>query len=228
MDEKIEDYACHIKKHYPKAIFDVWNTLYLHKDEITAIHPSKPSNGRLESAISEDKVINILKKYLKNITVPSSSRYWYDFLYKGFPINIKITTGKSADNAFNKQALIHSFTTHPITSAPRNFTDFHSKITNNLKIERDHKEYYYLVIFKDARNPLIKSLLDVQTPKSNPSNILQINWGKEYENRYYYEKEILEAYSRVLLTIQKSLKDKHRDEIKMLSENFTNLSLLKN
>jgi hypothetical protein len=171
----------------------------------------KTSDGRLDSALNEKKVIDILSINLKGI-LPSKIRGWYDFLYKGYPVNIKITKG-STDNAFNKKSLIYSLTTHDINSisSSSNWKSFSKYISSKIKDTRDFKEYYYLVIFKDGRLPIIKSVIDIVNIKSNPTNILQINWNKEFVDSIKFQKDFKGAYSYIIKTIQKSCEDKVKD-----------------
>jgi hypothetical protein len=77
------------------------------------------------------------------------------------------------------------------------------------KTERDrHTEYHYLVVDKDTGTVLLKSILDIHTYKSNPANIFQINWKKEFKNIDYvtpeskYRSALLEMFG----TVQKSIR----------------------
>ena len=53
------------------------------------------------------------------------------------------------------------------------------------KKDRDFEnEYYYVVFFKNnTMFPIIKSICDIQNWVPNPSNPIQINFGKEYSER---------------------------------------------
>lgn len=171
----------------------------------------KTSDGRLDSALNEKKVTDILSVTLKGI-LPCKIRGWYDFLYKGYPVNIKITKG-STDNAFNKKSLIYSLTTNDINSisSSSNWKSFSKYISCKIKDTRDFKEYYYLVIFKDGRLPIIKSIIDIVNLKSNPTNILQINWNKEFIDSIKFQKDFKHEYSYIMKIIQKSCEDKVED-----------------
>ena len=41
-------------------------------------------------------------------------------------------------------------------------------------------EYHYLVVDKNTGAILLKSIIDIHTFKTNPSNIMQINWKHEF------------------------------------------------
>jgi hypothetical protein len=67
---------------------------------------------------------------------------------------------------------------------------------------------------KNTKNILFKSIFDIHTYKSNPCNVLQINWKNEFLNEKYsiddkiYHKKIFELLS----TIQKSLKKEYESK----------------
>ena len=53
------------------------------------------------------------------------------------------------------------------------------KLFNNYK-ETD-RDYYYLVIDKISGRVMIRGLKELNTIKTNPSNILQMEWYKEFD-----------------------------------------------
>ncbi len=190
-------------------------TIKLIKEQCNNINMvfSKLGDGRLTSAIKEkeylDKLSNILKFCDSNINIERPPlRHWYDIKINGIPINLKITTG-GTDNAFSKTAISYCITGKECKKN-LNFNEWYDTFNNgNIKRIRDKTtEYHYLVIMKNTGDILLKSLLDIHSYKSNPSNILQINWNNEFLNSKYitddcnYRRKIL-----VLLeTIQKSVK----------------------
>jgi hypothetical protein len=196
-----------IRKIYPKNVCDIWSALTESKLEIK----NNYSDGRLNSAINENYIIEILEKRLEGI-IKSTQRGWYDFMYKDIPFNIKITKG-STDNVWNKKALIYSLTTNDITKVPYsgNWKTFVSLIQKNKKTKRDYREYYYLVIYKDDRMPIIKSIIDIVNLRANPTNILQVDWKKEYNNSTDYEREISKAHNKLIQIIKKSGLKKSED-----------------
>ena len=70
-------------------------------------------------------------------------------------------------------------------------------------------EYHYLVKNKINGDVLFKSIFDIHTYISNPSNDLQINWKNEFENIKYKTRDdnYLEKVKELILTIQKSVKE---------------------
>ncbi len=173
-------------------------------------------DGRINSTIDEDLVINYLQKEFPNNIFKAKSRCWYDFCYKSkdkfIPVNVKISTG-GTDNAFNKTAIVYSLT--DLEDIPNNisFDKMHNLITDNLKNMRNKnadKEYFYLYIDKLDDSVILKSLLDIQNYVSNPSNILQINWKCEKKEKYNTNRDISECKDKLFNVIGESLNKKFK------------------
>ncbi len=200
------DYRNLIKKNYPKEIYDIWSasyTIFNNGLELT-IHSE---DGRVNSSLNETQIIRELCDNLPEIVV-SKARNWCDITYKGFPINIKITSGGSSDNCFNKKSLVFSLSQHSVIPSSMNMNELKT-LLDKPKPKRDFKEYYFLVFFKTKKLPLIKSLLDIQNFKSNPSNILQINWTKEYDamSRFNLNQDINVILKKIMQIVQKSCQE---------------------
>ena len=174
---------------------------------------SKEGDGRLTSAIKESEYLGALKTNLLNypdITVEiPKDRYWYDIKINNIPINLKITSGSSADNAFNKVAIIYTISGQETDKKNMNYNQWFKLIQDAPKktVRDKMTEYHYLVVHKDTGKILLKSILDIQSYKTNPCNILQINWNNEFK---YMESYIPDTHFkqkiRVLLeTVQASL-----------------------
>ena len=71
------------------------------------------ADGRLNSAMDEAGVIAWLQKYIPEIE-STTIRKWYDCKYKGYPFNVKITTGNTADNMSSKWGLLYALTGTPV------------------------------------------------------------------------------------------------------------------
>lgn len=173
---------------------------------------SNPGDGRIISAIKETEYLDILEKTLnKNYPdfkiIRPANRYWYDIKINDIPINLKITSG-GTDNAFNKSAIIFTLTGKEIDKHNMNYNEWYDLIQHsNKKINRENRtEYHYLVVDKDTGNILLKSILDIHTYKSNPSNDLQINWKNEFDNITYQCTDFKDKIKSLLLTIQTSVK----------------------
>ena len=176
---------------------------------------AKGVDGRLSSALSEEKYLKELSDNLKKSTKYNfkienpKARYWYDIRINDIPINLKMTTG-GTDNAYNKVAIIYTLTGKESTLKSMNDDKLYKYLTTNtIKKERDIKtEYHYLVVDKESGNIILKSILDIHSYKSNPCNTLQINWKNEFANKSYKidDTKYFDKVIELLKTIQKSLK----------------------
>lgn len=175
---------------------------------------SKSEDGRIDSAIKEkdylDKLTTTIYDLNKSIKVEiPNARYWYDIKINDIVINLKLTKN-GTDNAFNKQAIIYTITGEISSKTVMDFKYWFEYICKNgIKENRNRmSEYHYLVVNKETGDILIKSIIDIHTYKSNPSNILQINWKNEFDNIEYKVKEekFKEKVIELMKTIQKSLK----------------------
>lgn len=143
-------------------------------------------DGRINSIMDEDTILKELIERFGERIIKPKSRYFYDFMFvqdenTRLPFNIKCSNG-GTDNAMNKKAIVYSLTDLSNENIHSNMTYnvMRDKIDNNLKCKRDtSKEYYYIYIGKKDKTIIIKSLLDIQNKKSNPSNIFQIDWKAE-------------------------------------------------
>tara|TARA_B100000902_G_scaffold366421_1_gene388189 strand:- start:1237 stop:1878 length:642 start_codon:yes stop_codon:yes gene_type:complete len=169
-------------------------------------------DGRIASAIAENPYLNRLQeiigeKYPRTKFEIKPARSWCDFMVDDQPFNLKITGGKSADNAMNKLAIVYTLTgSFNGVSNTMNMNDMFRAIKNKgIKKERDkNSEYIYLVINKKTLDFICKSILDLKEYKTNPSNILQINWKNEFENKNYVCEDHIEKIDELFLTIKKS------------------------
>ena len=90
-----------------------------------------------------------------------------------------------------------------------NFNTFFQKIKAGVrKNERNvTTEYHYLVVNKNTGKILLKSIFNVINFKTNPCNILQINWCSEFLVREKDSGIVMfeEKYKNLLKIIQKSV-----------------------
>lgn len=172
------------------------------------------ADGRIVSAMDEQGILTLLANKLlemspeTRITIPKH-RHWFDIMIDGIPINLKLTTG-GTDNAFNKNAILFSLTGHIHNEICGNFDNLLSKLhVHKLKLDRNQlTEYHYLVINKVSGEFLLKSIFDIHTYASNPCNILQINWKKEFANMDYETPpdKYKDKVTQLLTTIQTSIR----------------------
>jgi adenine-specific DNA-methyltransferase len=90
-----------------------------------------------------------------------------------------------------------------------NFNQFHKFINEyKHKTERNYNtEYHYLVVNKNDGQILLKSIFDIHEFKTNPSNILQINWSNELKHIDFVtlNSEFNTKIQQLLKTIQTSV-----------------------
>ena len=192
---------------------------------------SDNSDGRIESAMKETPFLNELKQILITnhpdwVVVISPPRAACDIMVNSIRINLKLTDCKSSDNSMNKPSIFYSITgltTYPYSS---NWNDFIEKIrcardAKQIKHRRDKTtEYHYLVKNKITGDVLLKSIFDIHTYVSNPSNDLQINWKNEFLHADYtidtgggggahgdIDEQYMKKVEELLLCIQKSVKE---------------------
>lgn len=177
-------------------------------------------DGRVNSITDEKIIINYLKssevgKYViddselnfKNIERKVGDMYLKDpNNNEPIVINIKTSNGKSADNVFSKLGLLIAFTDIPLNNLPKSIN--WEKMTNLLLENRKEvfRDYYYLYVDKNnTKNCLIRGMKKINQYKTNPSNILQINWENEY---VLFENNLSEneSYNYIIKLISESLK----------------------
>lgn len=185
---------------YPKTILNFFEKI----KKLTFSFKIENEDGRVNSSILEKKILRKIRKSFPNMEI-AEKRNWYDFIYKGYYFNLKITSGKNADNIFDKTAFIYSLQNKILKNM--SFGKLYDVLTTEpCKKLRDYKEYYYLVLFKDGSSPLLRSICDLQTVNSNSnlSNVIQINWRKERE-KDFVEKTIQEFKNYYLFLVKKSI-----------------------
>lgn len=189
----------------------------------------KKGDGRLTSAVRESEYLELLKNGLKHsqptilFELQPVERWWWDFRVNGIPFNLKITTG-GTDNAFNKVALLYSLTGTEVLKRNMNFNQLYTllKETPKKSIRNPSTEYHYLVVNKTTTAVLVKPILDIHTFKSNPCNILQINWTNEFVNQDFTtpDTKFKEKIQELLKVIQTSLQQNIRSMNKFAEANL--------
>lgn len=183
----------------------------------------KNPDGRLVSAVSETAYLARLKENLpKDSTVVMPSiRCWYDIMINKIPFNLKITTC-GTDNVFNKCAVVYTLT----GIEHKNIKTYNRmyELLSPIKKARVHEtEYHFIVVNKIDGHVIIRSLLDVEY-KSNPLNIIQINWKNEFKTpclKHEYSTQV----DKLLTTIQKSLKQYQSSFDKFIAADMSKLKL---
>ena len=178
---------------YNKIINNICN--YLKHKNINLINNN--SDGRINSSISENKVIEEILKFKKYKYYVPKDRHWFDIAVilndnEYIPINIKITTMKSSDNACSLTALLYSLTDLNISIDKFKFTDINLLFDNISEINRD---YYFIVLNKNNNEIIFNSIKQLPNLTWNSSNLpFQINWGKNKIRKLKTTSEFMKYY----------------------------------
>ena len=151
--------------------------------------PSTQKDGRINSSMNETwylkKITSYLHQYEPQLNVHCSmSREWYDISVDGIPINLKLTMG-GTDNAFNKTSIDYTISGKIPERKKISYNEWMSRLRNEFghmtNVRDFHGEYHFLAIDKIDGKHCFKSMIDIQSYRSNPSNILQICWKSEFD-----------------------------------------------
>ncbi|MCQ2840985.1 restriction endonuclease [Helicobacter pylori] len=162
-------------------------------------------DGRLNSSVNEEEILNTIKDYFP-IQLPRT-REWWDFSFEEnkifYPVNIKTTTTKTADNLNGKLGIYYAL----CGLVP----EFNNKIAWEKYFQKLHKDlgtntnrdYYFLIINKnDPKDIFINSLKGIQTLQ--PNNLpFQCKWDN---NRKIVQRSFIESKNFILSALAKSVK----------------------
>ncbi|WRC81797.1 restriction endonuclease [Helicobacter pylori] len=162
-------------------------------------------DGRLNSSVNEEEILNTIKDYFP-IQMPKA-REWWDFSFEEndifYPVNIKTTTTKTADNLNGKLGIYYAL----CGLVP----EFNNEIAWEKYFQKLHKDlgtntnrdYYFLIINKnDPKDIFINSLKDIQTLQ--PNNLpFQCKWDN---NREIIQRDFDGSKNFILSALAKSVK----------------------
>jgi hypothetical protein len=189
-------------------------------------------DGRITSSLLEPPFLDCLKDLLLKrdplmCVEIQEIRKSSDIKINGVWINLKLTTG-TQDNACSKAGIYFSYTS--ATNFPNrqniNWNQFKScmdKAKSEGKIKKTRQkstEYHYLVVNKLSGDFILKSIFDIHTYKSNPSNDLQINWNNEFEHRDYICDDYCKKQSELYKVLQLSQQQSIETRIKFAYDDF--------
>ncbi|MGN8475820.1 restriction endonuclease [Helicobacter pylori] len=161
-------------------------------------------DGRLNSSVNEEEILNTIKDYFP-IQLPRV-REWWDFSFEEnkifYPVNIKTTTTKTADNLNCKLGIYYAL----CGLVP----EFNNEIAWEKYFQKLHKDlgtntnrdYYFLIINKnDPKDVFINSLKGIQTLQ--PNNLpFQCKWDN---NRKIVQRSFIESKNFILSALAKSV-----------------------
>ncbi len=162
-------------------------------------------DGRLNSSINEEEILNTIKDYFP-IQLPRT-REWWDFSFKKndifYPVNIKTTTTKTADNLNCKLGIYYALCgLVPEFNNEIAWEKYFQKLHKDLGKNTD-RDYYFLIINKnDPKDIFINSLKGIQTLQ--PNNLpFQCKWDN---NREIVQRNFDESKNFILSALAKSVK----------------------
>lgn len=169
---------------------------YLKRNPI--VLSSNNRDGRANSIINEDEVLDLLVPVYQGAIERSQIRSWYDFLITDGRnevfVNIKVSdlSNGSADNLSAKQGMGYALT--GIKDMPNDWKAFNELLFAGL---RSGFDYYFLVINKkDTSDVFWTSLKRIETLQSNGNNLpFQCCWKK---NRVWSKRNEYEATEYIL------------------------------
>lgn len=180
-------------KRLPLIMYKIQSYLRLQSFIFSNYH----KDGRINSSVYEDEIIELLiSKFDIRIKKPDI-RMWYDvlaydYIYGWIPINIKITTTLTPDNAGNLAMCVYAYTDE-ILSLHNKYNN--KKLSNilytklkNKQYNYSKKDYYFIVINKNNTDDIIiNSIKGLMNITSNSNNLpFQVCWNKNrvfiYEN----------------------------------------------
>ncbi|MCQ2885021.1 restriction endonuclease [Helicobacter pylori] len=162
-------------------------------------------DGRLNSSVNEEEILNTIKDYFP-IQLPKA-REWWDFSFEEndifYPVNIKTTTTKTADNLNGKLGIYYALCGlvpefNNEIAWEKYFQELHKDLGANT-----NRDYYFLIINKnDPKDVFINSLKGIQTLQ--PNNLpFQCKWDN---NREIVQRSFIESKNFILSALAKSVK----------------------
>ncbi|WRA88910.1 restriction endonuclease [Helicobacter pylori] len=164
-------------------------------------------DGRLNSSVNEEEILNTIKDYFP-IQLPKS-REWWDFSFEEndifYPVNIKTTTTKTADNLNGKLGIYYALCgLVPEFNNEIAWEKYFQKLHKDLGKNTD-RDYYFLIINKnDPKDIFINSLKGIQTLQ--PNNLpFQCKWDN---NREIVQRDFDGSKNFILSALAKSVKSR--------------------
>lgn len=171
---------------YPQVLFEIQSFL---QSQAFQLQGGSHEDGRVVSLAKEDVIRDALMSNFD--CVKGKNRQWFDIAITSESgemnyCNIKISSGETPDNAFQKKGIVHSLTNLHESRIPGSMSinEMHRLLMNHPLVERDYeREYYFIYIDKKDNTVIIRSLCDIEHFVPNSCNYLQIAWKKEKQRK---------------------------------------------
>lgn len=197
-------------KHLPLILYVFQN--YLKNKIVKLINKSK--DGRINSVLDEDEIIDLLeKKYKKYIKRPKE-RNWFDIIIKDYyfgwiPVNIKTSKCSTSDNTGNLAMCVYSYTNEKLElnlDKTYNNGEMSKILIEKLKKKeynkQNKKDYYFIVINKNnTQEIIINSVKGLTILTPNINNLpFQVRWDK---NKIFEYKKINKSVKQFIDCLKK-------------------------
>lgn len=171
------------------------------------------NDGRINSSVNETEILNIIKNNYPfpsgvSIQIPQS-RSWCDFEINDngqfYPVNIKVTTTKTADNLSCKLGIYYALTgKRPAFANEISWNSFFQKLKNDLN-QNTTTDYYFLIFNKENINEVFaNSLKGLQSLQANGNNLpFQCKW---VDNKIFSSRSAIDAQNFILNCFAASIK----------------------
>ncbi|EAJ5677550.1 restriction endonuclease [Campylobacter sp. IFREMER_LSEM_CL1846] len=186
---------------FPSKLIEIQNFLLENRAQLKEYS----RDGRINSALNEDDIINIINNDFK-INLPNA-RAWFDFSLEEngefYPVNIKVTTTHTTDNLNCKLGIYYALTGNIPIFNNINWEQYFYNLKKNLK--ENCKDYYFLIINKDnTQDIFVASLKSLNKISPNGNNLpFQAKWD---ENRCPISRDFKEAKDFIMKCFANSLK----------------------
>ncbi len=190
----------------PQILVDIQNHLSAYALKLSKDH----DDGRINSAVNEKQIIEVIAK---SFTIEEPEiRAWCDFIAVDgedrYPVNIKVSELKTADNVQCKLGIYYAVTgVWPTFSNGISWKKFFQAVAQDINTRTDC-DYYFLVVGKSEDSDtilpdvILTSLKQIGTLVPNGNNIpFQCHWGK---NRALKVRTHSEAVKFILGTLKQS------------------------
>ena len=211
-------------KRLPFIMYQIQKYLKSQKMEFS----SKTKDGRANSVLDEDNIIELLIEKFGDKIKKSKIRMWHDILahdtkHGWIPINIKTTTTKSSDNTGNLAMCVYAYTDasmdlHKSYANGKMSNILFEKLSNTQYNKNYKKDYYFLVLNKEKQGDIIiNSIKGLTKLTSNLNNLpFQVQWDKNRTFKYKNIKESIEQFIKCLKKPRPSWKETFLTNIRTL------------
>jgi hypothetical protein len=197
-------------KHLPIILYIIKK--HLNSNQIICSNATK--DGRINSCLDEEKIIECISEKFKNRIKIPKIRMWYDVLIKDYvygwlPVNIKTTTTLTHDNIGNLAPCVYAYTDEKLSLESNksydngNMSRMIIKKIKEKKYNKNHKkDYYFIVVNKNKPTQvIINSLKGLHVLTPNINNLpFQICWNK---NKTFIYKKIQAIIKQFVNCIKK-------------------------